>query len=233
MSTLKTCSPAQKLSAYARMTRLRAEVLAAMRLRLGVAGRLPLRDTDTDGQNRAARPDAQLQLVRPCKNDGSQYHQPVSIRSISGAGPDADPVRRDGCDAHHPLTAEFCVSAPGGRRSHRVLSISDDDGLRRSRELLLLNDGYEVDSLSSDDALEIPLSQNFEIAILCQSIRSEDAVYLAKCLRESNAAVRILHINSFLAKPNAVFDLDTEILSGPRALLRAVAVLCGRALDRV
>ncbi|MGB6686241.1 MAG: response regulator [Terracidiphilus sp.] len=108
----------------------------------------------------------------------------------------------------------------------RILSISDDDGLRMSRELVLESDGYELESLSSNGHLAVAKVQSFEIAIVCQSVDGGRATRLAEMLRCYNPSIRILRIgrDSFQFDPY-YYDVGCDAIAGPRALLNAVKSL--------
>jgi hypothetical protein len=109
--------------------------------------------------------------------------------------------------------------------SVRVLSISDDDGLRFSRELLLASDGYETESITSNTALSVTRARSFEIAVICRSVEPERAIALADLLRRYNPEIRILTIRQLETQPQHC-DADIEIASGPEPVLEACRKLC-------
>ena len=102
----------------------------------------------------------------------------------------------------------------------RILSISDDEGLRFSRELLLSNDGYEAESITSNTPLSVARVRSFDIVVMCRSVEPERATTLAEMLRRYNPDIRILAISQLEKRPEYV-DADIEIPSGPEPVLEA------------
>ena len=109
----------------------------------------------------------------------------------------------------------------------RVLSISDDDGLRYSRELLLWNDGYETESITSSTALSVSRVRSFDIALICRSVDPERAMALTEMLRRYNPEIQILCIRPLESRLTPC-GADREIASGPEAVLEAVRELCNQ-----
>ena len=103
----------------------------------------------------------------------------------------------------------------------RILSISDDDGLRYSRELLLAKDGYETVSMTSNTALSISRAKSFDIALICRSIDPERAVAVCSKLRRCNPEIQILCISP-LENRMEHYGGDLEISSGPEPVLEAI-----------
>ena len=115
----------------------------------------------------------------------------------------------------------------------RILSISDDEGLRFSRELLLSNDGYEIESVPSTTALSHPRTGSFDVALICRSVEAERAAALTDTLRQSNPEIQILCISP-LDSQTPCCGGGLEIPSGPESLLDAVqAVRKRRAAQSV
>lgn len=107
----------------------------------------------------------------------------------------------------------------------RVLSISDDDGIRYSRELVLMNRGYEVESIESSALLDDRRARSFNIAILCHSIDPRAAEVMARNLRRLNPSIGILRVRTMLAYADSTYDVDCEVLPDPRPLLTAIETL--------
>jgi len=103
----------------------------------------------------------------------------------------------------------------------RILSISDDDGLRYSRELLLAKDGYETESMTSNTALSISRAKSFDIALICRSVDPERALAICSTLRRYNPGIQILCISP-LENRMETYGGDLEILSGPEPVLEAI-----------
>jgi hypothetical protein len=102
-----------------------------------------------------------------------------------------------------------------------VLSICDDDGLRLSRELLLLKDGYKTESIQSNTALSVNRVRSFDLALICRSVNRERAVPLVEMLRRVHPAIQILASKLLDSSPE-LCDADLEVPSGPQALLNEI-----------
>jgi hypothetical protein len=113
----------------------------------------------------------------------------------------------------------------------RILSVSDDDGLRLSRELLLARDGYETESVTSNTALSVDRVRSFDIALICRSVEAERAMDLTDMLRQYNPNIRILTISPLENRPER-FHADLEIPSGPEPVLEACRKLCNQMSAR-
>jgi DNA-binding NtrC family response regulator len=111
--------------------------------------------------------------------------------------------------------------------SVRILSISDDDGLRYSRELLLANDGYETESITSNTALSVSRVRSFDIAVICRSVDPERAMALTDMLRRYNPDMQILCITPLENRLDSS-AADLEIASGPETVLEGVRQLCSQ-----
>ena len=108
--------------------------------------------------------------------------------------------------------------------SVRILSISDDDGLRYSRELLLLNDGYYAESITSNAALSVTRVRSFDIAIICRSVQAQRAMALIDKLRRYHPEIQIVSISP-LENQAEPCEADIQIPSGPERILDAVRQL--------
>lgn len=108
----------------------------------------------------------------------------------------------------------------------RILSVGDDDDLRISRELILRKEGFEVESITSNDALKAPPLGIFDIAILSQSVPHVRAAKVAVVLRELNPGIKILRVQELRSKSDHSYDLNCETFSNPDVFLKAVRTLC-------
>jgi len=106
----------------------------------------------------------------------------------------------------------------------RILSICDDDGLRLSRELLLLKDGYQTESVQSNTALTVTRVRSFDLALICRSVDPKRALALVEMLRRYHPAIQILCIAP-LESSAPMYLADLEVPSGPQALLDAIRSL--------
>jgi DNA-binding NtrC family response regulator len=109
----------------------------------------------------------------------------------------------------------------------RILSICDDDGLRTSRHLLLMNEGYETESVSSNTVRTVLDGRSFDIALICRSISSDRATAIAQELRRSYPEIHIIAFDTIESRPDSS-DLDLQVSSGPQPLLEAIRELCAR-----
>ncbi len=107
----------------------------------------------------------------------------------------------------------------------RILSISDDDGLRFSRELLLKNEGYETESMTSNAALSIPVTGPFDIALICRSVDPERATAITNQLRNAHSEIHVVCIAP-MQNESVNNAADVEISPGPEPLLEAVRTIC-------
>ena len=106
----------------------------------------------------------------------------------------------------------------------RILSISDDDGLRQSRELLLLTYGFDVTSTSSDTPISVMQVRSFPFALICRSVSSERVMALVDMLRRYNPEIQILRIAPL--DDDDVCDTDFNLSPTPEALLAEVRYIC-------
>lgn len=107
----------------------------------------------------------------------------------------------------------------------RVLSISDDGAVRTSRELVLRKDGYEIVSISSDDLLSVPEIRTFDVAVMCHSVNPGRAMAIVDRLRRYHPDILMLRVNPRVHRIDPFYDIDSEVLGGPGALLKAVKAL--------
>jgi hypothetical protein len=106
----------------------------------------------------------------------------------------------------------------------RILSLSDDGSVRRTREILLKSAGYEVVSLPGDAELTNAAACS-NIAVLCHSFLASDVVQLAHELRECNPAIRVLEIIAYNHRQAGIADAECCMYDGPSAFLDSVASL--------
>jgi hypothetical protein len=107
----------------------------------------------------------------------------------------------------------------------RILSISDDDGLRLSRMLLLSKNGYDIESMSASEVLLVAEFGSFDAVLMCRSVEPGMAAAIAEKLREHNPEIKILRINP-TEGAEELCRFDLEVKSGPCALLDAARAIC-------
>lgn len=112
----------------------------------------------------------------------------------------------------------------------RILSISDDDGLRYSRELLLKNAGYEIDSISSDAGLPVAEVRSYDVALICRSVDTKRSMALTEMLQRYHPEIQIMCVAPFQGPEQ--FDMHLQIVPEPELFLEAVRRLCMRAVAR-
>lgn len=107
---------------------------------------------------------------------------------------------------------------PADRRT-RILLISDYEGLRYSRELLLGKQGYDVHSVTSGEFLAAPDSFRCDVVILCQSLESDRALLVSLVLRRAQPTPALMRVYPFRIGCEPVFDLGVDGFDGPAVLL--------------
>lgn len=110
----------------------------------------------------------------------------------------------------------------------RVLSICDDEGIRYSRELVLRHEGYDAESVASNEPLDPAQIRSFQIAILCHSLSPSRAAQIAIALRLYNPEIGVLRVHALRSNVDHVYDVDCEVLPGPGQLLEAIKTLATR-----
>ena len=110
----------------------------------------------------------------------------------------------------------------------RILSIGDDENLLISRELILRKQGYEVESIASNEFLKASPAGNFHVAVISQSVVRPKASQVAETLRRNYPKIRILRIQPLRSNSDDSYDLDCEAFPSPSAFLAAVERLCDR-----
>jgi hypothetical protein len=107
----------------------------------------------------------------------------------------------------------------------RVLSVSDYESIRISRELLLQSSGYSVISISSDCALRCEIPQGLTIAVIGQTVNGNTAFRIAARLQQSQPNVRILRLTTQYSRSGPGFTSDCFVEDGPKVFLSRVAEL--------
>ena len=108
----------------------------------------------------------------------------------------------------------------------RILSISDDDGLRLSRELLLQRDGYETESITSTTAVSVSRARSFDVAVICRSVKPSRAMALTEMLKRYNPEIQVLCISQLDDQFASRRAIDLEIPSSPKIVLETVREMC-------
>jgi hypothetical protein len=114
------------------------------------------------------------------------------------------------------------------RKGVRILSICDDERIRFSRELVLMHEGYEVESVTSNTPLDVGRVRSFHIAILCHSLAAYRASQIAHMLRRYNPSIGVIRVHSLRVQMDSFYDVDCEVLPGPDAMLEGIRALAMR-----
>jgi len=112
------------------------------------------------------------------------------------------------------------------RPTARILSICDDDGLRLSREPLLLNDGYVVESIASSVPLSVARVRTFDIALICRSVDAHRAMALKEMLERYNSQIQVVCISPLDFE--SFIDASSLVPPTPEGLLHAIRLLADR-----
>lgn len=103
----------------------------------------------------------------------------------------------------------------------RILSISDDDGLRSSRELLLQKGGYATESITSNTVLSVSRVRSFDVALICRSVKPARAMALTDMLRRYHPDIQVLCISPLENRLDPC-AADLEPPAGPEIVLETV-----------
>jgi hypothetical protein len=108
---------------------------------------------------------------------------------------------------------------------NRILSISDDRGVRTPRELIMREGGYEVVSITSDDLLDVSEIRKFDVAVICDSVRPARAMSIVDRLRRYNPDILLLRVNPRVVRVDPFYEADAEVISGTAILLKTLRTL--------
>src|SRR5579859_2269660 len=120
------------------------------------------------------------------------------------------------------------VSEQGSNMSKRILSVSYDESLLSTRQMLLQQAGYEVTSaLGFPEALAWCKKGEFEHVLMGHSIPREDKQVLVRVTRMVSQAP-VLSIRRPTSVPLAAADYSVKSEDGPEALVAAVDKALGQ-----
>lgn len=114
----------------------------------------------------------------------------------------------------------------------RILSITYDETLLRTREMILQSAGHEVTSaLGLQDGREACERSGFQLFIIGHSIPERDKLELIGCFRAANPKAQVIALTR--AGEPRLKEVDTYINPGdPEELVRAIARVLAPARDR-
>ena len=150
--------------------------------------------------------------LRNRQRAGSDY--PMKYISLHEESPECNGARA----AMEGRSQKRGESDVAGRRMC-ILLISDYEGLRTSREMLLRKQGYEVRSMSSGEFLESSEPCRCDLALLCQSLDSGRASAVGAVLRRRCPGSALLRIYPCRTSLEPAFDLGVDGFDGPEVLL--------------
>jgi DNA-binding NtrC family response regulator len=103
----------------------------------------------------------------------------------------------------------------------RILSVSYDESLLATRQMILERAGFEVVSaLGFSEALERCKKSNFDLVLLGHTIPIKDKASLIPSLKQHCTRVLSIRRPGFPPAPGADFSVDSQ--EGPEALIAAV-----------
>jgi DNA-binding NtrC family response regulator len=107
-------------------------------------------------------------------------------------------------------------------RTVRILSISNDQHLARSRQLVLESQEFDVESFTSQKALIECQGKSFDVAILGHTVPDDEKRMLVDELRRLCPGIKVIGLLQFGEVPDPAWDGARRIDDGPSALLEAV-----------
>jgi len=115
---------------------------------------------------------------------------------------------------------------------NRILSVSYDESLLWTRQMLLRKAGYEVTSaLSFPEALECCKKGDLDLVIIGHSIPREDKRALAQEAKR-HPKTKVLSVLRSTTPPLAEADYSVKSDEGPEALIIAVQKVLGETEDQ-
>jgi hypothetical protein len=107
----------------------------------------------------------------------------------------------------------------------RILSISDHEGVRLSRELLLKMAGYGVISAASESVLSGEMHDDGQLVLIGQTVEGRVAGRVISAVRKARPHVRIMRIRRQSEGADAACDGSCFVEDGPATFLRCVSDL--------
>ncbi len=114
----------------------------------------------------------------------------------------------------------------------RILSVSYDETLLRTRELLLKSAGHKPTSaLQHKEAMAACQQTGFDLVIIGHSIAKADKLEIIECFRRSNPRARVIALTR--GSEPRLREVDHYINPGdPEELLRAIGRVLKPSTDR-
>ena len=104
----------------------------------------------------------------------------------------------------------------------RILSISSDETLLRTRELMLRGAAHEiVSAVGPQDGCDACLESHFDLCVIGHSIPKKDKLAIIECFRDNNPKAQVIALTR--AGEARLPEVDIYIHPGdPEELLRAI-----------
>jgi DNA-binding response OmpR family regulator len=114
----------------------------------------------------------------------------------------------------------------------RILSISYDETLLRTRELMLRSVGHQVTSAYGyHEALELCAASDYELTIVGHSIPEKDKLGIIDCVRRQNPNAIVIALTR--AGERRIKEVDHYVNPGdPEELLRSIGWILNPAPER-
>jgi len=106
-----------------------------------------------------------------------------------------------------------------------IFSISDHDGIRFSRELLLRSVGYHVISATSESVQIGEMPDDVQLVIIGQTVQGRAASRLISAVRKLRPNVQIMRITTHLEQAETECDSSCFVEDGPATFLLCVSTL--------
>lgn len=165
--------------------------------------------------------------LRAAKSCGRGLSVPLADQRASRK----DRTTDDGASRQAPGDAQGGRKSAPSPKDIQILAISDYDGLRTSRELVLRRYGYQVISCGSHSVGTELDPVLFQVAILCQSIEATWARRLTGVLKSLNPDLLILRIRPCRFDFETGYDATMEAFEHPDTLLQRVRFLAQRTVN--
>jgi DNA-binding response OmpR family regulator len=113
----------------------------------------------------------------------------------------------------------------------RILIYGNDSLLLMTRRLILEKEGYRAfTTLELSDAIQLIMTQQLDVLVLCQSLTVEECDDVLGTVREVAPTLKIIIIgHDGSVRPNKEQEQTLQPLQGPGSLLAAVHKMVGAA----
>ena len=109
----------------------------------------------------------------------------------------------------------------------KILSVSQDESLRRTRSALLRQTGAEVQTATAAEALRLLALQNYDLVVLCHTLAAQQASEIAAMAHQQAVGTRVLQLVSGLPSELTLALVDDFARPEPALLIAKAATLLG------